>query len=84
MRFLLFGNSVMLEHQRVEKNENIAKTNIFNFVEFSFRHYVASLRKNMIKVYERQADGTLNFVEDIDCQTGVDNIELGEINDLWV
>ena len=41
MRFLLFGNSVMPEHQRVEKNENIAKTNIFNFVEFSFRHELA-------------------------------------------
>ncbi len=39
MRFLLFCNSVMPKHQRVEKNENIAKTNIFGFVEFSFRHY---------------------------------------------
>jgi len=42
MRFLLFGNSVMPEHQRVDKNENIAKTNIFNFVEFSFRHYLSA------------------------------------------
>jgi len=33
---------VMPEHQRVEKNENIAKTNIFNFVEFSFRHYLSN------------------------------------------
>jgi len=46
MRFLLSGNSVMPEHQRVEKNENIAKTNIFNFVEFSFRHYVVTELNN--------------------------------------
>jgi len=45
MRFLLFGNSVMPEHQRVERNENIAKTNIFNFVEFSFRHYLELVGK---------------------------------------
>lgn len=46
--------------------------------------YVASLRKFFVKIYQRQDDGTLNFIEDIDCKTGVDNIELDENGDLWI
>jgi arylesterase/paraoxonase len=38
----------------------------------------------MLKVYQKNEDGTLIFVEDINCKTGVDNIEFDENNDLWI
>ncbi|PQB09055.1 hypothetical protein BST83_01555 [Polaribacter filamentus] len=46
--------------------------------------FVASPRKFLIKVYQKNEDNTLTFIEDIDCKTGVDNIEFDENNDLWV
>tara|TARA_R110001592_G_scaffold173622_3_gene412303 strand:- start:626 stop:1675 length:1050 start_codon:yes stop_codon:yes gene_type:complete len=46
--------------------------------------FVASPRKFLIKVYQKNEDNTLTFIEDIDCKTGVDNIEFDKNNDLWV
>jgi arylesterase/paraoxonase len=46
--------------------------------------FVASPRKFLIKVYQKNEDNTLTFIENIDCKTGVDNIEFDENNDLWV
>ena len=46
--------------------------------------YVASPRKFLVKVYSRNNDGTLNFIEDIHCGTGVDNIELDTNGKLWI
>jgi arylesterase/paraoxonase len=46
--------------------------------------FVASPRKFLIKVYQKNENNTLTFIEDIDCKTGVDNIEFDENNDLWV
>ena len=46
--------------------------------------FVASPRKFLIKVYQKNEDNTLTFIEDIDCKTGVDNIEFDENNDLWI
>jgi len=47
--------------------------------------YVASPRDFLIKVYKiEKGNGTLNFIEDIPCDTGVDNIELAQDGDLMV
>ena len=46
--------------------------------------FVASARKFLVKVYAKQADGSLSFIEDIPCGTGVDNIEFDEKNNLWI
>ena len=46
--------------------------------------FVASPRRFLIKVFEPKNDGTLEFVEDIPCGTGVDNIEFDQEGNLWV
>ncbi len=46
--------------------------------------YLASPRDFLIKVYGIEESGDLTFVEDIDCNTGVDNIALDEERVLWV
>lgn len=46
--------------------------------------YVASPRKFLVKIYTINNDGTLNFIEDIPCGTGVDNIELDANGKLWL
>jgi len=46
--------------------------------------FVASPRRFLVKVYARNNDGTLNFIEDIDCNTGVDNIEFDNEDNLWI
>ncbi len=46
--------------------------------------FVASPRKFLVEVYARNDDGTLNFIEDIDCNTGVDNIEFDTEGNLWI
>ena len=45
---------------------------------------MASPRKFLIKVYQKNEDNSFTFIEDIDCKTGDDNIEFDENNDLWV
>ena len=46
--------------------------------------YVASVRKFLIKVYSVQLDGSLIFIEDIPCGTGIDNIEIDKNGNLWM
>ena len=46
--------------------------------------YVASPRKFLVKIYSMNNNGTLNFIEDIPCGTGVDNIELDTNGKLWI
>ncbi|MCB0695495.1 MAG: SMP-30/gluconolactonase/LRE family protein [Lewinellaceae bacterium] len=46
--------------------------------------FVASPRDFLVKVYQIGADHTLSWLEDIDCQTGVDNIELDPEGKLWI
>ena len=46
--------------------------------------FVASPRRFLVKVFEPQNDGTLQFVEDIPCGTGVDNIEFDQEGNLWI
>ena len=37
-----------------------------------------------MKVYETKEDGSLNFIEDINCGTGVDNIEFDTDGNIWI
>ena len=46
--------------------------------------FVASPRNFEVKVYTTNEDGSLNFIEDIDCGTGVDNIEFDSEGNLWI
>jgi len=46
--------------------------------------FVASPRDFKVKVYDTNKDGSLNFIEDIDCDTGVDNIEFDQEGNLWI
>jgi len=46
MRFALFRNSVMPEHQLVEKNVNIAKRFIFGYYNFSEWAHYCLIRSN--------------------------------------
>ena len=46
--------------------------------------FVASPRRFLVKVFEPEIDGTLQFVEDIPCGTGVDNIEFDQEGNLWI
>ena len=46
--------------------------------------FVASPRKFLIKVFQKNKNGTLSFIEDINCNTGVDNIEFDDNHQLWI
>ena len=46
--------------------------------------YVASPRDFLIKVYQADEEGHLEFQTDIDCNSGVDNIELDADGTLWI
>jgi arylesterase / paraoxonase len=46
--------------------------------------FVASPRNFLVKVFQKDKNGALKFIEDIDCKTGVDNIEFDKNNHLWI
>jgi arylesterase/paraoxonase len=46
--------------------------------------FVASPRRFCVKAFVPQEDGSLEFVEDIPCGTGVDNIEFDDEGNLWI
>ena len=46
--------------------------------------FVASPRDFLVKVYEVTANGALDFIEDVACGTGVDNIEFAPDGKLWI
>ena len=46
--------------------------------------FVASPRRFCVKVYDVKEDYSLEFIEDIPCGTGVDNIEFDEEGNLWI
>lgn len=46
--------------------------------------YVASPRHFLTKVYRIEKDMSLTHIEDIDCGTGVDNIELDNNGKIWI
>ena len=46
--------------------------------------YLSSPRDFLVKVYQIEKNGDLTFIENIDCDTGVDNIEFDEEGKLWI
>ncbi len=67
-----------------EAASGISYANGINFDRKRNLIYVASARKFLVKVYNRIADGSLEFIEDIHCGTGVDNIALDDEGNLWL
>jgi len=67
-----------------EVAKGIAYANGINIDQERDLLFVASARKFLVKVYQVQEDGSLTFVEDIPCGTGVDNIEFDEDKNLWI
>jgi arylesterase/paraoxonase len=67
-----------------EATDGIAYANGINIDVKRDLVFVASPRKFLIKVFQKNENGTLSFIEDIDCKTGVDNIEFDEDNNLWI
>jgi len=82
---LSLSNVVYFDGENYHEVANgIAYANGINFDTKRNFLYVASPRKFLVKVYTRNNDGTLNFIEDIPCGTGVDNIELDMHGKLWI
>jgi arylesterase/paraoxonase len=67
-----------------EVADGIAYANGINFDVERNLLFVASPRGFLMKVFEPNEDGSLNFVEDIDCGTGVDNIEFDSDGNIWI
>lgn len=67
-----------------EVADGIAYANGLNYDSDRKLLFVASPRNFIVKVYSRNDDGSLNFIEDIPCNTGPDNIEFDEIGNLWI
>lgn len=67
-----------------EVAEGIAYANGINKDPVRELLYVASPRGFLVKVYQIENNGDLTFVEDIDCDTGVDNIEFDKDGKLWI
>jgi arylesterase/paraoxonase len=62
----------------------IAYANGINYDPVKALLFVASPRGFLVKVFKTETNGDLTFIEDIDCGTGVDNIEFGEDGKLWI
>jgi len=46
--------------------------------------FVAAVRGFEVRVFRVKEDGTIDFIEAIDCGTGVDNIEFDATGNLWI
>ncbi|AXT52886.1 hypothetical protein D1818_19420 [Aquimarina sp. BL5] len=67
-----------------EVANGIAYANGINYDPKRNLLFVASPRAFLVKVYSRNVDGSLEFIEDIPCSTGVDNIEIDVNGNLWI
>ena len=82
---LAVSNVVYFDGKRYKEVANgIAYANGINYDPTRKLLYVASPRHFLVKVYQINDDGSLSFIEDIPCGTGVDNIELDEEGNLWI
>lgn len=64
--------------------DGIAYANGINFDKDRKLLFVASPRKFLVKVFKVNNDKSLSFIENINCKTGVDNIEFDDNGDLWI
>lgn len=67
-----------------EVADGIAYANGINFDVSRNLLFVASPRDFLVKVYKVNVSGDLEFIENIDCGTGVDNIALDSDGKLWI
>jgi arylesterase/paraoxonase len=67
-----------------EAAKGIAYANGINYDKERNLMFVASPRSFSINVYSVLEDKTLGFIESIDCNTGVDNIEFDNEGNIWV
>jgi len=67
-----------------EVADGIAYANGINFDKNRGLLFVASPRDFLVKVYSKDNDGSLSFIENIPCGTGVDNIEFDNKGNLWI
>jgi len=67
-----------------EAAKGIAYANGINYDKKRNLLFVASVSDFLVKVYDKKPDGSLAFVEDIPCGTGVDNIEFDEVGNIWI
>jgi len=82
---LAVSNVVYFDGENYTEVANgIAYANGINYDTKRKLLFVASPRSFLVKVYARNDDGSLNFIEDIDCNTGVDNIEFDTEGNLWI
>ena len=82
---LPFSNVIFYDGKKFkEAAKGISYANGINFEKNKNLIFVASPRKFKIKVYEKQPNNSLTFIEDIYCGSGVDNIEFDTNNNLWV
>ena len=82
---LSFSNVIFYDGKKFkEAAKGISYANGINFEKDKNLVFVASPRKFKIKVYEKQPNNSLTFIEDIYCGSGVDNIEFDTYNNLWV
>ena len=82
---LPFSNVIYFDGENYrEVASNISYANGINYDAKRNLLFVASPRKFLVKVYKTNSDGSLEFIENIDCKTGVDNIEFDDQGILWV
>tara|TARA_B110000090_G_scaffold71944_1_gene82124 strand:+ start:2231 stop:3283 length:1053 start_codon:yes stop_codon:yes gene_type:complete len=67
-----------------EVADGIAYANGINYDAKRRLLFVASPREFLVKVYQKNEDHSLTFIENIDCKTGVDNIEFDTEGNLWI
>jgi len=68
----------------VEAAKGIAYANGINYDQNRALLFVASPRDFLVKVYSTSENGSLTFIEDIPCGTGVDNIDIDLEGNLWI
>ena len=67
-----------------EVDAGIAYANGINYDPTRNLLFVASPRDFLVKVYSKNSDGSLRFIENISCGTGVDNIEFDAQGRIWI
>ena len=68
----------------IEVANKIVYANGINFDANRNLVFIASVRGFLVKVYQQNEDHSLAFIENIYCNTGVDNIEFDSENNLWI
>ncbi|MDH7444818.1 strictosidine synthase family protein [Aquimarina sp. 2201CG14-23] len=82
---LSVSNVLYYDGQNYKEVANgIAYANGINYDASRNLIYIASPRGFLVKVYSRNEDGSLEFIEDIPCGTGVDNIDIDKEGNLWI